>query len=127
MCVKYSTTTSYSYRLLFSIVHLFGCRVLFCAPFLVFTARKRSLRRLCFYTCLSVILFTGGGGESASVGVYIQGDLHPEGSPSRGVGQTLPHRILRDTVNERAVHSLLECILVTCATTSYYQHLADCQ
>ena len=24
-------------------------------------ARKRSLRRLCFYTCLSVILFTGGG------------------------------------------------------------------
>ena len=25
------------------------------------TARKRSLRRLCFYTCLSVILFTGGG------------------------------------------------------------------
>ena len=28
--------------------------------FFVFTARKRSLRRLCFYTCLSVILFTGG-------------------------------------------------------------------
>ena len=26
------------------------------------TARKRSLRRLCFYTCLSFILFTGGGG-----------------------------------------------------------------
>ena len=26
----------------------------------IFTARKRSLRRLCFYTCLSVILFTGG-------------------------------------------------------------------
>ena len=24
------------------------------------TARKRSLQRLCFYTCLSVILFTGG-------------------------------------------------------------------
>ena len=24
------------------------------------TARKRSLRRLCFYTCLSFILFTGG-------------------------------------------------------------------
>ena len=29
---------------------------------LIFTARKRSLRSLCFYTCLSVILFTGGGG-----------------------------------------------------------------
>ena len=26
----------------------------------MFTARKRSLRRLCFYTCMSVILFTGG-------------------------------------------------------------------
>ena len=25
-----------------------------------FTARKQSLRRLCFYMCLSVILFTGG-------------------------------------------------------------------
>ena len=24
------------------------------------TVRKRSLRRLCFYTCLSIILFTGG-------------------------------------------------------------------
>ena len=29
----------------------------------IFTARKRSLRRLCFYICLSVILFTSGGGE----------------------------------------------------------------
>ena len=28
----------------------------------IFTARKRILRRLCFYTCLSVILFGGGGG-----------------------------------------------------------------
>ena len=29
--------------------------------YLIFTVRKRSLRRLCFYTCLSVILFTEGG------------------------------------------------------------------
>ena len=28
----------------------------------IITARKHSLRRLCFYTCLSVILFTDGGG-----------------------------------------------------------------
>ena len=28
----------------------------------LFTARKRSLRKLCFYKCLSVILFTRGGG-----------------------------------------------------------------
>ena len=27
----------------------------------IITARKRSLRRLCFYTCLLVLLFTGGG------------------------------------------------------------------
>ena len=31
------------------------------------TVRKRSLRRLCFYTCLSVILFTGGGGVYPSM------------------------------------------------------------
>ena len=29
---------------------------------IIFTSRKRSLRRLCFYTCLSVILFTVGRG-----------------------------------------------------------------
>ena len=28
--------------------------------YMLVTARKRSLRRLCFYTCLSFILFTGG-------------------------------------------------------------------
>ena len=44
---------------------------------LVITALKRSLRKLCFNTCLSVILFAVGGG-SASIG-----DL-PWGSASRG-------------------------------------------
>ena len=88
------------------------------------TARKRSLRRLCFYTCLSVshsvegCLHPGGGR-----GVCIQGGLHPGGSASIGRGgihlggstsRSRPtHRILRDTVNERAVRILLECILVT--------------
>ena len=38
--------------------------------FFLFTARKRSLRRLCFYTCLSVILFTGG---------EVPGQVHPPG------------------------------------------------
>ena len=47
-----------------------------------------------------------GGGLHSGVGVCIQ----------EGVGQTLPpsppkiHRILRDTVNQREVRSLLECI-----------------
>ena len=35
--------------------------VLHLLKILVITARKRSLQRLCFYTCLSVILFTGRG------------------------------------------------------------------
>ena len=35
------------------------------------TSRKRSLRRLCFYTCLSVILFTGG--HAWLWGVYMVG------------------------------------------------------
>ena len=61
----------------------------------IITARKRSLRRLCFYTCMSVILFTGGGlhrgvciqeglhseGNLLRRGVYIQGGLHPGGLP----------------------------------------------
>ena len=33
---------------------------LFPQTVIIFTARKRSLQRLCFCTCLSVILFTGG-------------------------------------------------------------------
>ena len=45
--------------------------------YLVITARKRSLRRLCFYTCLSVILFKGG--------VWSWG-LVLGGAYSRGVG-----------------------------------------
>ena len=52
------------------------------------TARKRSLRRLCFYTCLSVILFTGGvsaaGGVPAPGGVSALGDLLPGGVCSGG-------------------------------------------
>ena len=32
---------------------------------MIITTHKRSLRRLCFYTCLSDILFTGGGSTLA--------------------------------------------------------------
>ena len=48
---------------------------------------------------------------SASRGAYIQGVLHPGGSASRGLGIS-PYQILQDTVNERGVRNLLECILV---------------
>ena len=70
--------------------------------FIVITARKRSLRRLCFYTCLSVILFTGGG--------WSGGGLLLGGAWSRGGGclvETPPGRLLL-----WAVRILLECIHV---------------
>ena len=71
----------------------------------VIATRKRILRGLCFYTCLSAILFTGGGSAWG-------GGLH-RGAYIRGGGWADPHfRILRDTVNERAVRIELECILV---------------
>ena len=35
--------------------------MIFLSRFVLITGRKPSLRRLCFYTCLSVILFTRGG------------------------------------------------------------------
>ena len=59
----------------------------------IITARKRSLRRLCFYTCLSVILFTRGGGFSTPTpgggwGVWPGGSpgSHPGGGRLGGSG-----------------------------------------
>ena len=78
-----------------------------------------------FHRCLGVCPWWGGG-------LHLEGDLHPGGgvlhrggSASRAgglhpggsasvvggsIGQTPLHRILRDTVNERAARNLLECI-----------------
>ena len=61
------------------------------------TTRKRSLRRLCFYRCVSV---HRGGGGSPSRG----------GSPSWG-GFSIRGGVLHP-VNVRAVRILLDCILV---------------
>ena len=64
------------------------------------------------------------GGSASRREVCIQGCLHPRGSASRGIciqggilhpggwADPLPHQILRDMVNERAVRILPECILV---------------
>ena len=79
---------------------------------MVFIARKRSLGQGNVFTpvCHSV----------HRRGSAFRGDLHPGGSASKGglhqrlgggVGRT-PHWILWDTVNERTVPILLECILV---------------
>ena len=83
-----------------------------------------SLRKLCFYTCLSVILFTGGYLLPVHAGMHTP-------PPRPEAGTTLPPRpkagillgtrgrhppwgqcMLGDTGNKRAVRILLECILV---------------
>ena len=102
----------------------------------IFTARKRSLRRVCFYTCLSIILFTGGGHlgrypppqtrytPSAGPGTpprQVPGryPLGPGTLPNPPGPGTPPCRypptkqcMLGDMGNKRAVRILLECILV---------------
>ena len=101
------------------------------------TARKRSLRRLCFYRCLSFILFTGGvcmvffggvcmvlfGGGHAwfhlgGMHGFIRGGMvlfrggHAWFYSGGHAWFFQFFRIQWDTVNERAVRILLECILV---------------
>ena len=60
----------------------------------VFTVRKRSLRRLCFYNCLSVILFTGGvpGQVSPKAGIPPWGGTPRAGTswPDTPPGQVHP-------------------------------------
>ena len=51
-----------------------------CAPFI--TTRKRSLQRLCFYTCLSVILLTGRGACPIACWDTLPGQVSPWWLPS---------------------------------------------
>ena len=79
---------SYNYPDLFTSISMF----------LLLPSATKS-RRLCFYTCLSVILFSGGGGGSASVHAGIPHGTRPPPQPNR--------RLLL-----RTVRILLKCILV---------------
>ena len=82
----------------------------------IITARKQSLRRLCFYTCLSVILFTGWDAHPCPQNKR-QAPPHPQDqrqAPPRPEAGTPPEQcMLGDTENKPAVRILLECILVT--------------
>ena len=97
----------------------------------MFTARKRSLRRLCFYTCLSFCpqggcLVPGGvwsrGGAWSQGGVWSWGVPGAGGVPGLGEGRPGPGGCLVETLSPpppsgwlllRAVRILLECILVS--------------
>ena len=78
------------------------------------TARKRSLRRLCFYICLSVILFTGGGylGRCTPPGRYTppSGAVHAGryGQQAGGRHPTGMHSCLVKTIT--AAHHILALI-----------------
>ena len=82
----------------------------------IFTARKQSLRRLCFHRCLPVHgSMYGRGGMCSRGGHAWKGSCMAGGQVWRGGGMHgthIPRQILRDTVNERVVRILLECILV---------------
>ena len=93
----------------------------------IITARKRSLRRLCFYTCLSFCSW-GGVCLSACWDTHPPGSRHPPGTDipwsrhhpgSRHPQEQTPPRtdtpvqcMLGDMGNKWAVRILLECILV---------------
>ena len=64
---------------------------------LVITACKRSLQRLCFYTCLSI---------------HRAGTPPPGQVPPTRAGPPPEQCLLGDTASKRAVRILLECILV---------------
>ena len=64
---------------------------------------------VCHYSCPREGGLPGLPGGSLHPGGLPRGGLHPEGYWA----DPFPHQILWDTVNERAVHILLECILVS--------------
>ena len=81
--------------------------------FAFFTARKRSLRRLCFHRCLSV---HRGRGLSAPLHAGIHTPLPPwdqrQTPPPPGRHPPPQRSACWDTVNKLAVRIPLECILV---------------
>ena len=82
----------------------------------IFTDHK-GLRRLCFYTCLSVILFTGRGVclPQCMLGYTPpwEADIPREADiPPSQEADTLLQCMLGDTGDKRVVRILLECILV---------------
>ena len=67
-------------------VNIAGIGKKICLQILIFTARKRSLRRLCFYRCLSFILFTGGACVAGGVCAWQGGVCMAGGACMAGGG-----------------------------------------
>ena len=95
----------------------------------MFTARKRSLRSLCFYTCLSVILFTGMGwggvGRSASVHAGIPPwTRHPTGPDTpqtrHSPGTRYPQSTPQDQAPPRSRPPLRSACLEIWSTSGRY-------
>ena len=88
------------------------------------TARKRSLRRLCFYTCLSVILFTGG---SASVHAGIADPPGADTPRSRHPTEQTPPRAVHagrvGGTHPIGMHTCLDLHFILCAI--YWDHEAS--
>ena len=74
-----------------------------CIPFSsnsIVTACKQSLRRLCFYTCLSVILFKGGMSASVHAGIHTPLGRHAPLGQTPPPGRPAPQCMLGDTGNK---------------------------
>ena len=111
---------------------------IFATRYIIVTVRKRSLRRLCFYTCLSfcsqqeVSRPRPGGGDGGGLlggvsrprGCLPKGVPRPRGCPGPGLGGVSQHALRQTPPSRRlllrTVRILLECILVEETTFIFF-------
>ena len=100
--------------------HCSGRYASYCNAFFIITARKQSLQRLCFYTCLSLCSQIGGVWLVEEVSRPTPGGrlgVWTGGCPDPNPGGCIPVCTEADTPQSRrlllrTVRILLECILV---------------
>ena len=96
----------------------------------LFLPSATKLRRLCFYTCLSVILFTGEGGLPQCMLGYHPLSGHPRRTRQtpetrHPPEQTSPQQqmaTVADCMHPTGMHSFFKLILLTC---SQHHHFLD--